>query len=491
MDDSSFSESETCSEGEDDNILGGVSKEQRLLVIKRLEEYQQQFRSFNKNQESQKIRDVLNRIKDIDEKTAKLAIESCRNNELLAIKRLMDDQDYKSTVIKMAHNEMEVDMDAILYRDRIQELRDALKEDGESDHDSDDEGDDWSQRGRSYSRNDEDSDHSHSSRKRHHDEDKSDRRHPRLNLDDALIMLVSLQNREDSSIDHVSSDTAGKKSEESNTESDTLEIPVAGKTATKVSLKKEADLFRALSGSEANKIPAATLRQLGWSEARIKAFQNREKNPNQYYYRFNDPGEPQATGKWSPKDKALFLKLVAKGVDYQWGIFSMQIPGRVGYQCSNYYRQLIKEGVIHDDNYTFDESGKLVFKFRDSEGHSTLAHTKKKSVEIAPKPRKLRKRTPRTVIEADQSKIEEAALLPDYIDPMTMMPVVKPTISPYGHVLGYDSWIKVLNRDPRNTCPFTKKRLTRRSLVKLTVDNIDEYRDKIINVTGFEKDLHG
>ena len=40
------------------------------------------------------------------------------------------------------------------------------------------------------------------------------------------------------------------------------------------------------------------LRQLGWSEARIKAFRNREKNPNQYYYRFNDPGEPQATGKW-------------------------------------------------------------------------------------------------------------------------------------------------------------------------------------------------
>ena len=90
----------------------------------------------------------------------------------------------------------------------------------------------------------------------------------------------------------------------------------------------------------------------------------------------------------------------------------MQIPGRVGYQCSNYYRQLIKEGVIHDDNYTFDESGKLVFKFRDSEGHSTLAHTKKKSVEIAPKPKKLRKRTPRTVVEADQSKIEEEALLP-------------------------------------------------------------------------------
>ena len=49
-----------------------------------------------------------------------------------------------------------------------------------------------------------------------------------------------------------------------------------------------------------------------------RSFKNRFENPNQYYYRFNDPGEPQATGKWSAKDKALFLKLVnEKGVDYQ------------------------------------------------------------------------------------------------------------------------------------------------------------------------------
>lgn len=125
------------------------------------------------------------------------------------------------------------------------------------------------------------------------------------------------------------------------------------------------------------------LRRLGWSEARIKAFRNRETNPNQYYYRFNDPGEPQATGKWSQKDKALFLQLIKeKGVDYQvekrgwregqWGIFSRQIPGRVGYQCSNFYRQLIKEGEIQDDNYSFDKNGKLVFRFHDKRGRSTL-----------------------------------------------------------------------------------------------------------------------
>lgn len=40
---------------------------------------------------------------------------------------------------------------------------------------------------------------------------------------------------------------------------------------------------------------------------------------------------------------------------------------------------------------------------------------------------------------------------------MTMMPVVKPAISPYGHVMGYDSWVKVLSKNPKNTCPFTKK----------------------------------
>ena len=50
----------------------------------------------------------------------------------------------------------------------------------------------------------------------------------------------------------------------------------------------------------------------------------------------------------------------------------MNIPGRVGYQCSNFYRQLIKEGEIKDENYTFDKDGKLVFKFRDRRGNSTL-----------------------------------------------------------------------------------------------------------------------
>ena len=76
-------------------------------------------------------------------------------------------------------------------------------------------------------------------------------------------------------------------------------------------------MFKALSGSAARRVPADALRELGWSEARIKAFRNRERNPNQYYYRFNDPGEAQETGPWSSHDRFLFLKQVIElGVDY-------------------------------------------------------------------------------------------------------------------------------------------------------------------------------
>ena len=55
----------------------------------------------------------------------------------------------------------------------------------------------------------------------------------------------------------------------------------------------------------------------------------------------------------------------------------MQIPGRVGYQCSNFYRQLIKEGVIKDKNYVKNKDGKYVFQFKNKEGQSTLKRAKR------------------------------------------------------------------------------------------------------------------
>lgn len=40
---------------------------------------------------------------------------------------------------------------------------------------------------------------------------------------------------------------------------------------------------------------------------------------------------------------------------------------------------MIKEGEIKDDNYTFDKDGKLMFRFRDKRGRSTLTrHSSKR-----------------------------------------------------------------------------------------------------------------
>lgn len=71
----------------------------------------------------------------------------------------------------------------------------------------------------------------------------------------------------------------------------------------------------------------------GWSKARITAFRQIEKKPNAYYYRFNAPGEKQGSGGWSNQEKQTFMSRLAEvGANGQWGIFSMGVPGRVGYQ---------------------------------------------------------------------------------------------------------------------------------------------------------------
>lgn len=76
----------------------------------------------------------------------------------------------------------------------------------------------------------------------------------------------------------------------------------------------------------------------GWSAARLRAYKMIDKNPNSYYYRFNAPGEQQKKGKWTDEENALFLnRLKQVGPNSQWGIFSIAIPGRVGYQVSKFY----------------------------------------------------------------------------------------------------------------------------------------------------------
>jgi len=72
--------------------------------------------------------------------------------------------------------------------------------------------------------------------------------------------------------------------------------------------------------------------------------------------------------------------------------------------------------------------------------------------------------------------------IPKFIDPLTHSKIKTPAISPYGHVCEYETWTKVL-RTPgaKNICPFTRKPLTRRQLVKLSPENFKQFQGKIIN----------
>jgi len=103
----------------------------------------------------------------------------------------------------------------------------------------------------------------------------------------------------------------------------------------------------------------------GWSAARVQAWKNKEVNPNAYYYRFNNPGVPAKNGRIGAEvaEHELFMRrIVELGVNMHWGKFSMKIPGRVGYQCSNYWRQMMKDCWVKDPNYWIRADGSFQFK---------------------------------------------------------------------------------------------------------------------------------
>ncbi|OBZ91135.1 hypothetical protein A0J61_00811 [Choanephora cucurbitarum] len=301
----------------------------------------------------------------------------------------------------------------------------------------------------------------------------------------------------------------------------------------------------------------------GWSSARIRAYQMIDENPNSYYYRFNAPGEEQRKGQWADDERKLFFKRLEEvGANGQWGIFAMKIPGRVGYQCSNFYRLLIETKQVEDPNYVLDEKGKAHYLFdkkganggtektfrthskhgtgrgsgiasssslsAGSEAPATTTTRRSRATTAAtsaaakkPKAKKRKSRnwdsdddeddfedyndnsgtytlstrsSRRTRAKTDavetnndttiynannnndnneEDEMEESEdeqdlnnPLPGFIDPITLDEVVKPAISTYGHVMGYDSWVRCLTNweGKKNICPLTKKPLTKRDL---------------------------
>lgn len=90
---------------------------------------------------------------------------------------------------------------------------------------------------------------------------------------------------------------------------------------------------------------------VGWSTARKEAWALRKSNPNAYFYRFNEQGEEPKFGPWDEQEKQLFLKRFKDvGISEGWGHFARGIPGRVGYQCASFYRQLFPGEAKTRDN---------------------------------------------------------------------------------------------------------------------------------------------
>ena len=79
-------------------------------------------------------------------------------------------------------------------------------------------------------------------------------------------------------------------------------------------------------------------------------------------------------------------------------------------------------------------------------------------------------------------------VMPNFIDVITGEYVIKPAISPYGHVLSYETWTKLLRASKKNVCPFTLQKLTRRDLVKLTLDNIHDFKHQIKDISEAKED---
>lgn len=82
--------------------------------------------------------------------------------------------------------------------------------------------------------------------------------------------------------------------------------------------------------------------------------------------------------------------------------------------------------------------------------------------------------------------------MPNHLDIITGDIVSMPAMSPYGHVLSYETWIKILASSKReNRCPFTLQKMTRRSLIRITKENYQDYKDQIVNITKEQMDVMG
>ena len=527
---------------DDDNEL--TEEEQKKVIEERLKALQARFKAFEEKTLKQKIDELILANKGIGmtEKEAEMALRVCNNNEFEASDRLTEEDEgdaFIAAIRSMVRDEAKAERlkgrGKKLVEERLEKRRKRLRRRRDVPDDSDDENarsdddvSDWE------SDPDEEpvQEVEHGFRYIRHAKKHSMNGQKRLRLDDALAAMKKKQEEIEAAKAAAAAEApapaANGGSADDNSGSSSPEKDSSGDEGGKSGGAADGD---------AETTDAADDLLAGWSDARLKAWNNRANNENAYYYRFNAPGEAHSTGGWSTEEAELFMKVFETKEyvcpvrrDYKWGMFSKSIPGQVGYQCSNYYRTLITQGKMEDPNYMVDEDGKLRFGFKDKGFERAPGVPKPPKPPKAPKepkqPKAKKPKAPKAKKakkskwgdESDMDKSDknytcsvkfdavrkssrgggakkytdgydeddfddedESPVLPGFIDPLTKMQIEEPTISPYGHVAGYETWCRVL-RDPttKDTCPFTRQPLKRRELVKLTHENIVEYREKMV-----------
>ena len=557
---------------DDDNEL---TAEQKKIIEDRLKALQARFQAFEEKTTQQKIDELImaNEAYGLTQEEAEMVLRVCNNNEFEASDRLTEEADgftflnairsmvgQEKRASRLTGRKRQAEEEQLARRTKIlRRRRDQVDVDPEASDFEEEEN--WDEDDPSLWEDYADEPVQEMSHGVHFVRHAKTHRPAggRLRLDDAI---AAMQKREQMLKEKKEKETAEGKSESEASpdkaeKSESESEPSPDEPAEKPADEEAKPIDEAgAEGADAAPEQEAELDPLdelikGWSEARIKAWNNRERNENQYYYRFNAPGESQGEGKWSEQEHALFmatmesvkngeLKDAAGNVVpmYQWGSFSKAIPGRVGYQCSNYYRSLITQNKLEDENYQLDDQGKLRFNFknkgftRDEDGRmkkgpavpkaprvpkapkapkdNTKALEKKRAAEAKKKAkaeakaardaekedktfrssckfdtirRSGRANGTKKYSDGDASEDEEdlGPVLPGFMDPLTRMPIEEPAISPYGHVCGYEIWCKILRQEgTKDTCPFTRQPLKRRQLVILTHDNITEYREKMV-----------
>ncbi|EAX88286.1 hypothetical protein TVAG_132910 [Trichomonas vaginalis G3] len=253
---------------------------------------------------------------------------------------------------------------------------------------------------------------------------------------------------------------------------------------------------------------------LHWSPAKRKSYIQGMKNPNAYFYRNVAPGEKYITGPFTPEEKKIFLKRVEEFKDKttgtitgEWGLFSRALPGRVGYQCSNFYRKLINSGELYDPKYVRSDDGMIHHTSHLKSAHekvqNTLEKPKKFSHHAKPidddcinsisffsstllaeqqkHPSQYPSSTSRSESSDGLSLYERYAAnnpIPNWTDPLTGEIMKAPAVSPDLTLLDYNTWLQTIKQTHED--PFTKKPITKRQITVLSKENWDEFKDRII-----------